>query len=174
MTKTCHKGHALMADNLSPRGACKQCARDRAAKWAATNQERHRENCARWRARNPERKRELNAQWAAANPEKVRGQIARWEAANEERVRARRVRAEARRRSRLAQATCVPASAGEVEAAARGCDHEGPFQLDHIFPVAHGGCAAAHNLQWLCGPCNRAKSDCLPPVGAGCPIVNGS
>lgn len=36
-------------------------------------------------------------------------------------------------------------------------DSDGPFQVDHIQPCAHGGKAEQWNLQTLCTPCNRAK-----------------
>lgn len=42
------------------------------------------------------------------------------------------------------------------------CGAGGPLQIDHIWPVAHGGYAALDNLQTLCGPCNARKSDHLP------------
>ena len=31
--------------------------------------------------------------------------------------------------------------------------------IDHIIPVAKGGCTTEDNLQTLCWKCNRAKSD---------------
>lgn len=33
------------------------------------------------------------------------------------------------------------------------------LQYDHILPIALGGATSLENLQLLCGPCNRAKSD---------------
>lgn len=36
-------------------------------------------------------------------------------------------------------------------------DAEGPFQVDHIRPCAHGGKADQWNLQTLCASCNREK-----------------
>lgn len=44
------------------------------------------------------------------------------------------------------------------------CVHCGAIvelQFDHIIPVAKGGATTAENLQVLCGPCNRKKSDGL-------------
>jgi 5-methylcytosine-specific restriction endonuclease McrA len=34
---------------------------------------------------------------------------------------------------------------------------EGPFDLDHIFPVARGGTNDASNLTLACASCNRSK-----------------
>lgn len=39
----------------------------------------------------------------------------------------------------------------------RTCLAEGPLELDHIFPWSLGGTDDEHNLQTLCGPCNREK-----------------
>ena len=33
------------------------------------------------------------------------------------------------------------------------------LEIDHIIPVAKGGCTEEDNLQTLCWKCNRAKSD---------------
>ncbi|MBQ3000821.1 MAG: HNH endonuclease [Oscillospiraceae bacterium] len=33
------------------------------------------------------------------------------------------------------------------------------LEIDHIIPVAKGGCTTEDNLQTLCWKCNRAKSD---------------
>lgn len=39
------------------------------------------------------------------------------------------------------------------------CGATAELQFDHIIPVSRGGASSAANLQILCGPCNRAKSD---------------
>lgn len=36
-------------------------------------------------------------------------------------------------------------------------DMNGPFDLDHIFPVARGGTDDPSNLTWACYRCNRSK-----------------
>lgn len=36
---------------------------------------------------------------------------------------------------------------------------DGPFDIDHIFPVVRGGSDAANNLVVACAPCNRSKGD---------------
>jgi 5-methylcytosine-specific restriction endonuclease McrA len=33
------------------------------------------------------------------------------------------------------------------------------LEIDHIIPVAKGGCTTEENLQTLCWKCNRSKSD---------------
>ena len=43
------------------------------------------------------------------------------------------------------------------------CDARcGDLQVDHVIPHSRGGSDRIVNLQWLCGYCNRAKSDLLP------------
>lgn len=39
------------------------------------------------------------------------------------------------------------------------CGNQGRLEFDHIIPVAKGGANTARNLQLLCEPCNRTKSD---------------
>ena len=41
------------------------------------------------------------------------------------------------------------------------CGSRFDLQYDHVIPVALGGASTAENLQILCAPCNRAKSDSL-------------
>lgn len=39
-------------------------------------------------------------------------------------------------------------------------------ELDHIVPHSRGGQDVIENVQWLCFPCNRSKSDGRSPVVA--------
>ncbi len=41
------------------------------------------------------------------------------------------------------------------------CGSETDLQFDHVIPFARGGGNAVENIQILCGPCNRAKSDSI-------------
>ena len=39
----------------------------------------------------------------------------------------------------------------------RYCGGGGPFQIDHVTPVAHGGSTTDHNLVTACEKCNQRK-----------------
>lgn len=148
---------------------CNACAQTRAtelrAKLPTESREANRARTAEWHAAHPERISEIQASWIAANPER------RQEIRRASRIANRETSnlIAARRRSRLAAASCAPARRSDLAALPFGCGHAGPFHLDHIIPIAAGGCANAHNLQWLCAACNQSKSDSLPAAGFGCP-----
>lgn len=44
---------------------------------------------------------------------------------------------------------------------------EGPFEIDHIFPVVRGGESNLDNLCVACGPCNRSKGGRSPQEWRG-------
>jgi len=63
------------------------------------------------------------------------------------------------RRGAAVRDSCVPATVDEVfgmfgSCAVCGAEAE---QVDHVVPRSRGGCAALHNLQWLCTACNYRK-----------------
>jgi 5-methylcytosine-specific restriction endonuclease McrA len=39
------------------------------------------------------------------------------------------------------------------------CDSNEKLEFDHIIPVSKGGSNTYRNIQLLCEPCNRSKSD---------------
>jgi 5-methylcytosine-specific restriction endonuclease McrA len=43
----------------------------------------------------------------------------------------------------------------------QNCNSTTELQYDHIIPVSMGGSSNPENIELLCGPCNRAKSDGL-------------
>ena len=38
-------------------------------------------------------------------------------------------------------------------------DERGPFECDHVYPLARGGDSSEGNLTTACSPCNRSKRD---------------
>lgn len=64
---------------------------------------------------------------------------------------------------------CQSCGIGVMERLPAG--HRQQLQIDHIYPWSHGGGHMASNLQVLCGPCNRRKSNkvlvTIPPHQSG-------
>ena len=52
----------------------------------------------------------------------------------------------------------VPSCQAPLDFTAPRCTPNSP-ELDHIVPHSRGGQDVIENVQWLCFPCNRAKSD---------------
>ena len=70
----------------------------------------------------------------------------------------RKLRAQALRTLPLACAACGV----ELDPSAPRGSPTAP-ELDHIVPAKHGGADTLDNVQWLCSPHNRMKSDRTAP-----------
>lgn len=157
----CVDGHRMM---------CKACARAKAKAWKEANPERKAAADAAWAQAHPEQRRQASNAWYARNADRVNAKVRALP--NDSVANAAKV---ARRRSRLALTVCEPAATSEVASLSRVCPCGAPTaHLDHVVPVAAGGCANLHNLQWLCARCNLSKAASVPPPGVGCPVVNPS
>jgi 5-methylcytosine-specific restriction endonuclease McrA len=147
--------------------------------------ERHRDEInARNRARRAERGAEHRAvkkAWREANPEKVaayttaarkryyarhgRKASAAWEERNRETVRARNALKESRRRAqkRGSPGTITASEWAAIKAKQRErcayCNARAHLHMDHVIPLARGGCHMAHNIVGACKPCNSRKHD---------------
>jgi 5-methylcytosine-specific restriction endonuclease McrA len=147
------------------------------AAYCASNRDRDRERSAAWRAANPERMRELNAAWREANPERMRElneayyaankdkEIARsvaWAKANPESVRIRNRNREARKAhaggklSKNITKLLMEEQAGKCACCLTDLPVSG-HALDHVMPIALGGCNMDSNIQLLCPTCNSSK-----------------
>lgn len=118
--------------------------RERRRDFAASDAERSREYHRKHRDRLLEYKRD----WRRQNPDyKTDGQ---------HQIEQKLASARHRSPKRL---TCPPVNSLEFASLAWECRIcGGPAEtLDHIVPVSRGGCAALHNLQWLCANCNHRK-----------------
>lgn len=151
----------------------------RAAKWKKDNPEKKRAHNKKWRDANPEKVRANNRRWYEANPDRVYENSKRWREANREKARQAfrdwekrnpeqavilRRASKTNRRTREAAFGKVT-KADLIELFSRfnrqcaRCGSFGQIEIDHIQPVARGGTNDPTNLQLLCKPCNRSKSD---------------
>jgi 5-methylcytosine-specific restriction endonuclease McrA len=140
---------------------------DRLREWAreyyTTNRQRRCEHSRKYYAANAAKAREYASEYRAANPEKIRENNAAYYAANPEKF----VVYGSKRRARIIDAggTHTPADLKRIY------EHQGGkcalckcllskvrAEVDHIVPLARGGHNGPSNLQYLCRPCNRAKS----------------
>lgn len=117
------------------------------------------------------------ARWAAARRERLSEELNRRarEARAKDPLRSQKARVnKLARRAREASSVCLHATAAEIATLSMECQLcPGPAQeLDHIVPLARGGCSNLHNLQWLCRSCNRQKSWTLVAPECGCPVWN--
>lgn len=139
---------------------------DRLREWAreyyAANRERRCEHRRKYYAANAGKAREYAAAYRAANPERVRQSNAAYYSANPEKFAAYGCN----RRARILEAdgTHTDADLVRIFKQQRGkcalckCNLGADREVDHIIPLARGGGNGPDNLQYLCRPCNRAKS----------------
>ena len=153
----------------------------KSAQWAKDNPEKAREkdrrrNAARpgrtyaqsreWLKDNPERAREFANKWRKANPDKLRMQKRRAYARNPDKFLAKEHARRAKdprtglvftkddvRRIYAAQrgkCACCKTVLGDI------------FERDHIVSISQGGTNDPSNIQLLCPPCNKRKSNKHP------------
>lgn len=120
----------------------------RRARYAANREKELARNRA-WRDQNLERSRAICRQWSKDNPVAARALVAR--------RRARKASAEGHY-----TASDVRAMYESQQGLCKACGCElTRFEVDHIIPLIRGGSNWPSNLQLLCMPCNRSKSDKL-------------
>lgn len=150
---------------------CRRCNAIRRARAKAANPGRHEAYMAKWQAANPGKGLANALEWARNNPERAAVNKVNYRLRDLARARAQAILSQAVRRAKLSGTACTPTRRKDLDELPRTCPCGAPgTDLDHIVPVAAGGCANVHNFQFLCGPCNRAKSAKLPPNGTGCPV----
>lgn len=164
---------------------CRPCQSSLALQWNRENRDRYRQNdIARYwrdkekrnklsrvcRLRNIEQRRhsdrEYNRKRYAENPAYCYEKTKRWMDRNPEKVKAKRDRANAARRARVAGAVGSHTEqdrkdlcASYLHRCAYCNESELASHLDHVTPLARGGCNHAENLVPACSFCNQSKGD---------------
>lgn len=179
--KPCRKAQHI-AERLCSNGECLACISDESAErsrrryaanpgkvlartkaWARENAERKRAHSQKWRDANPQKWRDSNRKSKQANQQKYTDAQRADYAANPEKYRVveRRRRAQAKGSG----GTHTAADLKEIlSAQGHRCGYcradlkRTTKHVDHIVPLARGGSNDRSNLQYLCAPCNQAKS----------------
>lgn len=168
------------ASERDKHGACRACARRRAAERRAKNPDRTAARAANaaYRAANPEKRKATNAAWYSANKDKARARALAWKAANPVRAKEAKAiwraanldrhRVHEHRRRALKKACVGQLSSGIVQVlmtrqrgrCACGCGEPlgDDYHLDHIMPLALGGSNSDDNAQLLRKACNLSKA----------------
>lgn len=157
-----------------------QRRRDAANKWKRENPEKNAETVRKWRKANPDKAAERHKRWRAKDPEKTKRLTAgyrrkrqkaaneavkKWMRDNPERARLLRKVCKHNRKTRVMNnggrfgAADIEKLYAKQEGKCACCSVPGKLDIDHIIPVTKGGTSDATNLQLLCPPCNKSKSD---------------
>lgn len=168
-----HKGEGVGGR----RGVCKSCTSVRSRQYLAANRDSIQAKKRAYRDMNRAPLAEKQRAYRAENVDKCRESVRRWEAENKERlIDMRRAYRNANHEQRVAgyhnwraRKIGAPGShtANELKAIYEQqhgrcayCDidlNKAEKHVDHKHPLGCGGSNNAWNLQWVCGPCNRAK-----------------
>ncbi len=166
--KPCKHGH--VAQRYTRNRGCVRCRNESARRWVAQNPEKRCASRRKSYAKNPAKTKATNARWnakhRARNPGFSSIAMRRWRKANPEKFRALHFVYDNNRRTRMRSngAQCSAADIAFLRAKQKGrcaaCGKRHPtLEVDHIQAVARGGSGERPNLQLLCRPCNRSKSD---------------
>lgn len=154
--------------------------RARAAEWKRLNPDKKRAQMTKWRNANPDKISEYNKRWRSLHPDaarangrrwqennrqKARDAVKKWERNNPERAAAVKRASKINRRAREAK-NGGRATGKDIErlfnlqkGRCAECKKRRKLTIDHIKAIANGGSGDPPNLQLLCFPCNRSKSD---------------
>ena len=150
----------------------KEAKREYARKWYAANSEKAKASSRKWHSSNTEKANDTSRKWYAANSEKAKESARQWQADNPfynlSRVAAYRQRKRKTRNSEqpypadielvwnACGGKCALCEQVIVLHSKEGRGSKEQAQLDAIIP---GNGYTLTNMTFLCGPCNRSKSD---------------
>jgi len=102
---------------------------------------------------------EQNKAWRARNPDVMYAAAQRWKKAHPDKEKMYSRAAHVKRKAAKLGTQHPVATLDEILTLEQRCQACGSDaeHLDHIWPLARGGCSALHNLQWLCEHCNCSK-----------------
>lgn len=169
----CRHGH--IGERYTVDGKCVACVAERASararRWAKANPEKKRAHSQKWRNANPEKWRESNSRSKRARQSIYTDRQRADYALNPEKYRV----VERKRRAQMKGSSGTHTAsdlAGILKAQGNRCAYcradlsRAKKHVDHILPLARGGSNGRANLQYLCRPCNQAKSARDPVVFA--------
>lgn len=174
----CRNGH--VAERLVSNGFCRECRKDVWQTFKRNNPDKVSANKDRqnrrsvevgyfrdYYARNQMSRRAGARAWYDNNKDRHAETVERWKAENRDKVRAIGRKGRRTRRARLlgAEGSHTHADLAAIferqggKCALCACSlAKAKVEVDHIIPLARGGHNGPANLQYLCRPCNRAKS----------------
>lgn len=174
--KPCKRGH--ISEYYTSICQCVACSRAQTYEWAAANPERWDESRQQWRDGNRARISEQDKAWKEAHPEQRRATLKLWRSANTEKHskqrKARRtakpnvyraIRENRRARELAAEGSYTARQIDNLATLQRhkcvgcGASIKRGFEIDHIVALSKGGSNWIDNIQLLCMPCNRTKSN---------------
>lgn len=159
----CKRGHSLTEGNinLNTRGErqCRTCKLEKDKEYRQANPKKVKQAIARHYENNKQEYIDRAKVWTAEHREQCNKRHSQYKKENPEKDRA----LQAKRRTAKTQAggsytfaewftLCF--SCGFL---CLCCKKQRKLEADHVIPVCHGGSSFLHNIQPLCGECNRHK-----------------
>lgn len=156
----CPKSH-MAARVLS--GSCVECSRERTDAWVAANKERMTEYLRNWHLENRDRRLVQLRAWNESKREYLSEKALAWRSENGDRSAVYQRNYRSRKRAAKGDHTVddVAAIRASQKDKCGYCNSRlgGKGEVDHIVALNSGGSNDRRNLQLLCLPCNRKKSD---------------